>query len=297
MFWLFATRGTRVISEIRLQDFQDIGSSVSWSEILNQKGMRLKGKVILITGSYTGIGRAIAEGSIREGARVVLNGLEEEKGKALTARFGKEHAVHCTVDITVEEAPERLVSKAVESFGKLDALVNNAAIVQAANLHNSDLPYLRRMLEVNTIAPYALIRAALPQLQENKGCVVNIGSVNSWSGEPNLLPYSISKGALMTMSRNLGDSLFRDYGIRVNQVNPGWVLTEHELINQRAQGKEDTWHQNIPAIFNPSGNLFTPGQMASAVLYLLSDEAGPVSGQVLDVEQYPMVGRNLPKNW
>lgn len=259
--------------------------------------MRLQGKVILITGSYTGIGKAIAQGCIREGAKVVLNGLDEEKGVALAAELGETSAVHCTIDITDEGAADLLVNKAVQAFGKLDAVVNNAAMIQTGNIHDSDIPYLRRMLEVNTIAPYALIRAAVPQLQQHRGCVVNIGSVNSWSGEPNLLPYSISKGALMTMSRNLGDSLFRDSGIRVNQVNPGWVLTEHEWDNQKKQGKAEDWPKHVPSLFNPSGNLFTPEQMATAVLYLLSDEAGPISGQILEVEQFPMIGRNPPKSW
>lgn len=259
--------------------------------------MRLENKVILITGSYTGIGQAIARMCVKEGGKVLLNGLEEDKGLALVAELGHDRASCLTIDITEAKAPELLIRKALDQFGTLHGLVNNAAIVQSANIHTTDLPYLRRMLEVNTIAPFALIQQALPHLQESRGCVVNIGSINSWSGEPNLLPYSISKGALMTMSRNLGDSLFRDHGVRVNQINPGWVLTEHELINQEEQGRPPDWHQTMPPLFSPSGRLFKPEEIAAAAVYLMSDECGPVSGQVLELEQFPMIGRNVPKSW
>lgn len=259
--------------------------------------MRLEDKVVLITGSYTGIGRAIARLCVQEGARVILNGLEEDKGMALVDELGRDRSSYMTLDITEESAPEQLIRKALDVYGGLHGLVNNAAIVESANIHTTDLPYLRRMLEVNTIAPFALIQQALPHLQKTRGCVVNIGSINSWSGEPNLLPYSISKGALMTLSRNLGDSLFRDHGVRVNQINPGWVLTEHELINQEEQGRAPDWHQTMPPLYSPSGRLFKPEEIAAAAIYLMSDECGPVSGQVIELEQFPMIGRNVPKSW
>ena len=94
---------------------------------------------------------------------------------------------------------------------------------------------MQHVLAVNTIAPFLLIKAALPYLTPTHGCVLNIGSVNAWSGEPKLLAYSLSKGALMTLTRNLGDTLHRENGVRVNQINPGWVLTETEV-----QRKKDT---------------------------------------------------------
>ncbi|GAB5473543.1 MAG: SDR family oxidoreductase [Maribacter sp.] len=257
--------------------------------------MRLEDKVILITGSYTGIGRAIARTCVREGARVVLNGLRDELGKELMQEFDEEVTTRLTIDITAQDAPEKLVQKAITTFGKLDAVVNNAAIVASSNMDTTTVPYLERMLAVNTIAPFAIIQAALPYLEQTRGNVVNIGSINSWSGEPNLLAYSISKGALMTLSRNLGDTLFREKGIRVNQINPGWILTEHEFVNQREQGKPDDWHKTLPDVFAPAKRLFKPEELAMAAIYLLSDESGPISGQVLEVEQFPMIGRNPPK--
>ncbi|UCD59724.1 MAG: SDR family oxidoreductase [Flavobacteriaceae bacterium] len=259
--------------------------------------MRLKNKVILITGSYTGIGRAIARACVKEGAQVVLNGLRDEKGKSLVDELGSEIATTVTMDITQEGVPELLVKEALQRFGKLDAVVNNAAMIVSSNIDTTNLAFMREMLAINTLAPFAIIQAALPSLRETKGCVLNIGSINSWSGEPNLLAYSISKGALMTLSRNLGDSLFRDYGIRVNQINPGWVLTENEKINQKQQGMNDDWYKDLPDLFAPARRIFEPQEIASGAVYLLSDECGPVSGQVLELEQFPMIGRNLPKNW
>lgn len=257
--------------------------------------MRLKDKVIIVTGGYTGIGRAIARQCVKEGAKVLVNGLREELGQKLIEELGTSNADKHTIDITKKNAPIELIKKAIATYGKLDAVVNNAAIVASSNIKSTTLAYLERMLAVNTIAPFAIIQEALPHLSKSGGCVVNIGSINSWSGEPNLLAYSISKGALMTMSRNLGDTLFRENGVRVNQINPGWVLTEHELINQREQGKDEDWFEKLPDVFAPAKRIFKPEEMAMAAIYLLSDESGPISGQVLEVEQFPMVGRNPPK--
>ncbi|MBT8184236.1 MAG: SDR family oxidoreductase [Eudoraea sp.] len=259
--------------------------------------MRLKNKVILVTGGYTGIGKAIVERCLNEGAKVLANGLREEKAKELRDALASENIETHTVDITEDGAPEKLVSLAIKTFGKLDAVVNNAAIIKPSNIGNTTMTFLKRMLAVNTLAPFAIIQTALPHLTKSKGCVLNIGSINAWSGEPNLLAYSISKGALMTMSRNLGDTLFRENGVRVNQINPGWVLTENEFVNQKEQGKKDDWHLNLPEVFAPANRLFKPEELATAAVYLLSDECGPVSGQVLEVEQFPMIGRNMPKDW
>jgi len=259
--------------------------------------MRLNNKVILVTGGYTGIGRAIVERCLEEGAKILANGLREEKAAELMEHLASDNVITHTQDITDDNAPQKLIEIAIKSFGKLDAVVNNAAIIRPSNMATTDMSFLKRMLAVNTLAPFAIIQAALPHLTKSKGCVLNIGSINAWSGEPNLLAYSISKGALMTMSRNLGDTLFRENGVRVNQINPGWVLTDNEFVNQKEQGKKDDWHLNLPEVFAPAKRLFKPEELATAAIYLLSDESGPVSGQVLEVEQFPMIGRNMPKGW
>jgi NAD(P)-dependent dehydrogenase (short-subunit alcohol dehydrogenase family) len=258
--------------------------------------MRLQNKVIIVTGSTTGIGKAIAKRCAAEGAKLVLHGLEGFLGAEVLEEIGAEKAVFHQEDIAAEGCPERLVQLAVDSFGKLDAVVNNAAWVVQSNIHNTDRAFLQKVLDINAVAPFLLVQAALPQLSKNRGCVLNIGSVNAWSGEPNLLAYSISKGALMTLTRNLGDSLIRDHGVRVNQINPGWVLTEREKERKKSHGLSDTWYEDLPKMYAPAGRILWPEEIAAACVYWLSDEAGPISGQVVDLEQYPMIGRNAPKD-
>lgn len=259
--------------------------------------MRLNNKVILITGGYTGIGRAIAQYCVKEGAKVVVNGLRKELGQLVVDELGSDNVHLFTVDITETSAPELLVNEAITKFGKLDALINNAAMIASSNITTSSKIFMQEILAVNTLAPLALIQAALPYLTKANGSVLNIGSINAWCGEPDLLGYSISKGALMTMSRNLGDSLFRENGVRVNQINPGWVLTEKEKLNKSEQGMKEDWYKELPDIFAPAQRIFSPEEIAAAAIYLLSDESGPVSGQVMELEQFPMIGRNPPKNW
>jgi len=258
--------------------------------------MRLQNKVIIVTGSCTGIGKAIAERCVAEGARVIIHGLEKELGEEIVKRLGPEKATLHIEDLTTPGAPQRLVDLALEVFGRLDAIVNNAALVISSNIHTTDEAFLRRVLEINTIAPFALIKAALPYLSQVRGCVLNIGSVNAYSGEPNLMAYSVSKGALMTLTRNLGDTLHRENGVRVNQINPGWVLTENEAQRKHEQGLPEDWYTEIPSVFAPAGRILWPSEMAAAAVYWLADESGPISGQVVDLEQHPFIGRNPPKD-
>jgi NAD(P)-dependent dehydrogenase (short-subunit alcohol dehydrogenase family) len=258
--------------------------------------MRLKDKVIIITGSTTGIGKAIAICCVSEGARVVINGLNQKEGEVVVEEIGKDKAILYIEDISNAGAPQRLINVALNTYGRLDALVNNAAMIVSSNIHSTDLAFLRKVLEVNSVTPFALIQTALPHLSKSHGCVLNIGSVNAYSGEPNLLPYSISKGALMTMTRNLGDTLMRENGVRVNQINPGWVLTESEITRKQEQGLVTDWYTKIPIVYAPSGRILLPKEIAAAAVYWLSDESGPVSGQVVDLEQYPFIGRNPPKD-
>jgi len=258
--------------------------------------MRLLNKVIIVTGSTTGIGKAIALRCISEGASVVVHGLEKDLGETVISQIGKEKSVLHVEDIANEGAAGRLVNLAVKTFGKLDAVVNNAAIIHSSNIETTDPEVFEKVLGINLLAPFALIRSALPELAKTKGCVLNIGSVNAYSGEPNLLAYSVSKGALMTLTRNLGDSLYREYGVRVNQINPGWVLTEREIQRKRDHGLKDDWFAELPKTYAPSGRILLPEEIASASVYWLSDESGPVSGQVMDIEQYPFIGRNPPKD-
>jgi NAD(P)-dependent dehydrogenase (short-subunit alcohol dehydrogenase family) len=120
--------------------------------------------------------------------------------------------------------------------------------------------------------------------------VLNIGSLNYHVGEGNLLAYSVSKGALATLSRNLGDWLHRSHGIRVNHFNVGWTLTENEYEYKLADGLPPDWPDRIPKTVLPTGRLMRPEVIAGAAVYWLSDESRPISGSTIDVEQYPLVG-------
>ena len=257
--------------------------------------MRLSGKVVLITGSATGIGRAIASRCVAEGGRVVIHGLEADLVAETVAGLGPTVAVGHVEDLTAEGCPGRLVALAIASFGRLDGLVNNAAVITTGDIRSTDAASFNRTLAVNTLAPLQLVQAALPHLAATRGSVLNVGSVNAYGGEPNLLPYSISKGALMTLTRNLGDVLFREEGVRVNQINPGWVLTENEILRKRSHGLADDWPRYLPKEFCPAGRLIKPEEIAAAAVYWLADECGPMSGQVVDLEQHPFIGRNPPK--
>lgn len=243
-----------------------------------------------------GIGKAIAKKVVAEGAKVIIHGLEENLGAQVVSELGIENAKLHIEDLSNVGAGQRLVDLAISTWGKLDSVVNNAAIVAASDIHSTDKAFLNKLMEVNTYAPLFLIKSSLPHLIESHGAVLNIGSINAWSGEHNLLAYSITKGALMTMTRNLGDSLFRENGVRVNQINPGWVLTEKEIERKKEHGLSDSWYKELSKMYAPAGRIIWPEEIAVACIYWLSDESGPISGQVVDLEQFPMIGRNIPKD-
>ena len=195
-----------------------------------------------------GIGKAIAELAVKQGAKVLIHGLERAEGEAVCDQLGESAVLHVD-DLSDPKAAERTVEAAVTAFGKLDVLVNNAGMVVTGRLEDVDAAAFDRVMAVNTRAPLLLTQAAYPHLKKTGGNVLNIGSVNAHCGEENLLPYSMSKGALMTMTRNLGDTLMREGGVRVNQVNPGWVLTENEQARKKEQGMAEDWPSHLPKNF------------------------------------------------
>jgi NAD(P)-dependent dehydrogenase (short-subunit alcohol dehydrogenase family) len=255
--------------------------------------MRLKDKVILVTGSTTGIGEAIARRVLEEGGRVVIHGRDAERGRAIAREAGG-RATFVQADLADPNSPPQIIDAAVKEFGKLDGLVNNAASVARNDLHHTDAAFFDRMMAVNVRAPMLLVKAAYPHLKQSQGCVLNIGSINAYSGESHLLAYSVSKGALMTLSRNLSDALCYD-GIRVNHFNVGWVLTPNEYKQKIADGLPADWPEHIEAQYAPSGRIMQPEKIAAAAVYWLSDESRPISGSVVELEQYPMIGRNPTK--
>ncbi len=227
----------------------------------------------------------------------MIHGLEPELAEETWNELDPEREKSDVViaDLADSSSAEKIREAVLDRFGKIDGLVNNAALVATGDLFATDEAAFDRILSVNAKAPFFLIKTLARELEATRGSVVNIGSVNAYCGEPDLLPYSISKGALMTMTRNLGDTLHRERGIRVNQINPGWILTENERRRKQEQGLPEDWPKQLGSFYAPSGRIIAPEEIAAAVLYFLGDESGPVSGSVLDLEQYPMIGRNPPK--
>ena len=255
--------------------------------------MRLQNKVIIVTGATAGIGGAIATACIREGAKVLVHGINESEGKALVTKLG-DNAKLCIADLFAANSPQLIVESALSHFGKIDGIVNNAALVERSTLDDETPESIERSLQVNLKAPFFLIQAAYEELVKNKGSVLNIGSVNAYAGESTLLAYSISKGAMQTMTRNLANAQGVN-GVRVNQINPGWVLTEREDRDQVKKGLEPGWHQRLEREAIPSGAMTTSAQMGEAAIYWLSDESKPFTGSVVDLEQFSIIGRNPEK--
>ena len=196
-------------------------------------------------------------------------------------------------DLADPDSPVRIVDAALKAFGRLDGLVNNAGIFPRSDLASVTPEIFERIFAINTRAPLMLCQAAVAAFREqrSRGSIVNIGSINAHCGQGDLLPYSMSKGALQTMTRNLGDALGPE-GIRVNQLNVGWTYTETEHKVQIAEGRPENWLELVSPVFAPSGSILRPEQIAPHALFWLSDQSWPVNGQIYEVEQYPLIGRS-----
>jgi len=229
--------------------------------------MRLQDKAIIVTGSTTGIGEAMARRFVAEGASVLVHGRDRERGEKLVAELGRAKAALHVDDVADAAAAQRTVDAAAKAFGRIDGIVNNAAWIVRSNLETTDAALFDKCMAVNVRAPMLLIKAAMPHLKASQGAVLNIGSINGFCGEANQLAYSISKGALITMSRNLADALGRDK-VRVNHFNVGWVLSPNEYKLKISEGLPPDWPDHPPAAFAPSGKLMTP-ELIAAIASLL----------------------------
>jgi NAD(P)-dependent dehydrogenase (short-subunit alcohol dehydrogenase family) len=259
--------------------------------------MRLKNKVILVTGSTTGIGEGMARLFAREGASVMVHGINEEAAQQLVAEIQRAGGQASYLLGPLEEAgiAQSIIRGVVDFWGRIDGLVNNAANMARGSLESTDLAAFDRTISVNLRAPFLLIQAALPWFRrQGGGRILNIGSVNGYCGEKNQFAYSISKGGLMTLTRNVADAYGAE-GIRANLLNVGWTLTPNEYELKKREGLPDDWPDHLPRTFAPSGRLLSPEDVAWAATYFMSDEASLVNGAIVDFEQYPLIGRNPPK--
>jgi NAD(P)-dependent dehydrogenase (short-subunit alcohol dehydrogenase family) len=193
----------------------------------------LRNKIALVTGSVSGIGEAIARRLAAEGARLMVHGRpgQAEAAARVARAINNESETDADVqlaDLADPAACAALIDAVIARYGRIDLLVNNAGISPRADLPATDAALFDKIFAVNLRAPLLLIRAALPHFRkQGGGRVLNIGSINAYCGEAALLAYSMSKGGLTTMTRNLADAHGQE-GLRVNQLNPGWVLTDNE---------------------------------------------------------------------
>jgi NAD(P)-dependent dehydrogenase (short-subunit alcohol dehydrogenase family) len=226
-----------------------------------------------------------------EGASVVIHGIESELGAAVveSIRATGGSATLVLGDLVDPETPQRMVAEAIRVFGRLDSVVNNAGVSTRSSLESTTPELFDFVMAVNARAPVLIIQAALPYHREaGDGRIVNIGSVNAWAGGPSLLAYSMSKGAMMTMTRNLATGLAQ-YGIRVNQLNIGWTWTPNESALQRSHGAPEDWAERAETRM-PFKRLLQPEDIAKMVCYLLSSDGELISGSVIGLDQANRIG-------
>ena len=249
----------------------------------------LTGKVSVVTGSTSGIGRGIAVLFASLGSNVVVHGLDRTEGLE-TVRRVQAHgagAEYFEADLRDERACRALIRHAVARFGGLDVLVNNAADTGRGDIEHIQVERWDAIMSVNVRAPFILIQESIaPMRARGGGSVINVGSMLAYVGEPKLGAYSVSKGALMTLTKNAASLLNRDR-IRVNQINVGWTLTEGERrVKREQEGKGEEWIAEGIAT-RPFGRLLDPLDIAYAAAYFASSDSECVTGSVLDLEQYP----------
>ena len=252
----------------------------------------LAGKVAVVTGSTQGLGAAIATLYVKEGAKVVLTGRSAADGKAVAKRLGR-NAIFEETDLVRVDDCRRLIDVAIKRFGKVDILVNNAVDATRTTVDDVTPEIFDGIFALNLRAPLLLAHHAIKSLRKERGVIINIGSINAFMGEPRLLVYAASKGALVTASRNLANYLKFDR-VRVYCVNCGWMDTEGE----RAMMK----HLGHPADFIdragkgwPLGRILKPSEVAEVALFLASERAAPFSGQVIELEQFPTGTLSAPQ--
>lgn len=250
----------------------------------------LKGRVIVITGSTSGVGFGTAQAALAGGAKVFIHGpTAEEVEKASIALGG---VPGLAADLREPRTGGDIIEAALAAYGRIDGVVNNAGIFPRATLAETSAAFFDEIFAINARAPLLVAQRAVAafKAQGQGGAIVNIGSVNAYAGAYNLLAYSMSKGALMTMTRNLADAYATDL-IRVNQLNLGWILTEGEKAIQRQEGQPDDWYLNVPRAVAPIGHLLTPELVAKHILFWLDEASAPVTGQVYEVTQTAFLGR------
>ena len=246
--------------------------------------MRLKGKIAIVTGGNSGIGRGIARRAVEEGAKVAIIGRDAAKGRDTLEelhRFDPESAFF-RADLGIEAEAKDAVDAAIARFGRLDILVNNAgAGARRSGVQEADPPTTRldKLLRPNLFAAYHVATHAMPALAKSgRGAIVNISSTATFHG--NWGNYGIAKAAVEALTRSLAVE-GAPAGIRVNSVSPGWIRTGATSPD----GKVEEWEKTASLL----GRMGTPDEIARAVVFLASDEASFITGSTLIVDGGLMV--------
>ena len=241
--------------------------------------MRLKNNIAIVTGAARGIGKAIALRFAREGAVVVVNDLDLEKAQELVreVQSQEKQALAVRADVSNEKEVEEMVSKVYSKFRRIDILVNNAGIIKRGSTENHSYEDWDRVVAVNLRGTYNCSRAVIPIMKKQRcGKIVNISSVAGKVGDIASAPsYGSSKGGINTLTKSLAREL-AGYGICVNAVAPHAIETE-----MSSEWPDEKRKEIIAQI--PLRRLGRPEEVAAAVLFLASDEASFITGEILDV--------------
>jgi NAD(P)-dependent dehydrogenase (short-subunit alcohol dehydrogenase family) len=246
-------------------------------ESVIQTGQRLKGKVAIITGGDSGIGRAVAVAYAKEGANVAISFLNEFEDAELTKQEIEAYGKECLLiagDISEETHCQLIIDKTIEKFGKIDILVNNAAVqFPQESIEDISSSQLEQTFRTNIFSQFYIVKAALAHLKEGSS-IINTASVTAYKGNPQLLDYSSTKGAIVAFTRSLSMSLV-EKGIRVNGVAPGPIWTPLIPATFDAE-KVSKFGSNVP-MKRPG----QPNEVAYCYVFLASDEASYISGQMM----------------
>jgi 3alpha(or 20beta)-hydroxysteroid dehydrogenase len=236
---------------------------------------RLDGKVALITGGARGMGKSHVRHFVAEGARVVLGDVLDDRGEYVAAGLGPDACRYAHHDVTSEAGWAAAVAMATEAFGRLDVLVNNAGVLKFARIAEMPLDDFRRILEVNAVGCWLGMKAVIePMKAAGGGSIVNISSIEGFTGAPGLSAYSASKFAVRGMTKVAAQELAQ-FGIRVNSVHPGGVLTRMTL---EQAGTSD--HVDGEAFLRslPMARFAEPVEISRLVAFLASDESSYSTG-------------------
>jgi NAD(P)-dependent dehydrogenase (short-subunit alcohol dehydrogenase family) len=250
---------------------------------------QFKGKVAVVTGGTQGLGEAIARLFAERGAAgLVIVGRNRKRGKAVADDITKGgcKTVFVAADLADLKAARKVIPAAEKAFGRVDVLVNAAAITDRGTIVDTSPELFDSMFDVNVRAPFFLMQDAAKLMirKRIKGAMVNILSMAAHGGLPHIVAYSGSKGALAVLTKGAAFSLLRNR-IRINGLNIGWMDTPGEDRIQRLyHAAADDWLKKAEA-GAPFGRLLKPAEVARAVAYLASDESGMMTGSIIDFDQ------------